>query len=115
MKGLMNTSFRYDKEMLYKEFNDAKDKDTKLGKGDDNKVHTNRIKLLKEYIKLEAEMPEVFSDVDINFKNLLAVYETPNPRDTFYRKVFNKSYAQVEAERNDDDYNEPSEKELVLN
>ena len=115
MKGLMSTTFRYDKEMLFKEFNDAKEKDIKLGKGDDNKVHTNRIKLLKEYIKLEAEMPEVFSDVSVNFKNLLFSYEQPNPRDYFYKKVFGKSFEQVQAEQSADDYKEPSEKELSLN
>jgi len=114
MKGLMSTTFRYDKEMLFKEFNDAKEKDIKLGKGDDNKVHTNRIKLLKEYIDLEVKMPEVFSDVKVNFKNLLLAYESKNPRDYFYRKVFNKSYEQVEDERHADDYKEPSEKELSL-
>jgi len=99
MKGLMSTTFRYDKEMLFKEFNDAKEKDIKLGKGDDNKVHTNRIKLLKEYIDLEAKMPEVFSDVKVNFKNLLLAYESKNPREHFYKSVFGKSFAEVQAEQ----------------
>ena len=67
----MTTSFRYDKEMLFKEFVDAKQKDIKLGKGDDQKTYTNRIKYLKEMIDLEAEMPEVFEFVKINFKRLL--------------------------------------------
>ena len=112
MKGLMNTnntSFRYDKEMLFKEFADAKAKDTKLGKGDDNKVHTNRIALLKEYIKLEAEMPVVFSDVNINFNRLLTAYQSENPRDHFYKSVFGKTFEQVQAEREADDWNESAE------
>jgi len=99
MKGLMTTTFRYDKESIYKEFDEAKQKDIKLGKGDDNKVHTNRVKLLKEYIKLESEMPEVFEDVNINFNRLLDTYVAPNPRDAFYRKVFGKSFEQVEFEQ----------------
>ena len=37
-----------DKEMLFKEFDIAKQKDIKLGKGSDNKVHTNRIKTLNK-------------------------------------------------------------------
>ena len=103
MKGLMNT-FRYDKEMLFKEFDIAKQKDIKLGKGSDNKVHTNRIKTLKEYIKLEAEMPEVFENVNINFKRLLIAYESPNPKDHFYKSVFGKTFAEVQAEQAGDDY-----------
>jgi len=108
------TDFRYDKAMIWAEFDTAKDKDTKLGKGNDNKVHTNRIALLKEYIKLEDEMPDVFSDVNINFRNLLAVYQTPNPRDTFYKSVFGKTFEQVQAEQQADDYSEGSTKELNL-
>ncbi len=97
MKGYMNT-FRYDKEGIYKEFNLAKEKDIKLGKGDDNKVHTNRINFLKDMIKLEKEMPEVLSNVDINFNRLLIAYQSQNPRDHFYRSVFNKSYEEMQED-----------------
>jgi hypothetical protein len=99
MKGLMNTTFRYDKEMIFSEFNIAKEKDIKLGKGDDNKVHTNRVKFLKDMIELEAKMPEVFEYVNINFKRLLLAYESPNPREHFYKSVFGKSFAEVQAEQ----------------
>ena len=99
MKGLMNTSFRYDKEMIFTEFNIAKEKDIKLGKGNDNKVHSNRVKFLKDMIELEAKMPEVFENVNINFKRLLIAYESPNPREHFYRSVFGKSFAEVQAEQ----------------
>jgi hypothetical protein len=99
MKGLMNTSFRYDKEMIFTEFNIAKEKDIKLGKGNDNKVHSNRVKFLKEMIELEAKMPEVFENVNINFKRLLIAYESPNPREHFYKSVFGKSFAEVQAEQ----------------
>ena len=99
MKGLMNTTFRYDKEMIFAEFNIAKEKDIKLGKGNDNKVHSNRVKFLKDMIDLEATMPEVFEFVNINFKRLLLAYESPDPRDHFYKSVFGKSFAQVQAEQ----------------
>ena len=95
----MNTSFRYDKEMIFTEFNIAKEKDIKLGKGNDNKVHSNRVKFLKEMIELEAKMPEVFENVNINFKRLLIAYESPNPREHFYKSVFGKSFAEVQAEQ----------------
>ena len=37
------------------------------------------------------------SELDINFDNLLTSYLTTNPRETFYRQVFGKSYAEVRA------------------
>ena len=96
---MTTNTFKYDKDSIYTEFNDAKAKDTKLGKGDDNKVHTNRIKFLRDMIDLEAKMPEVFSYVNINFKNLLNVYLTQDPRHTFYMFVFGKSYEEKMAEQ----------------
>lgn len=110
----MTTTFRYDKEMLFKEFDDAKQKDIKLGKGDDQKTYTNRIKYLKEMIDLEAKMPEVFEYVKINFKRLLIAYESPNPREHFYKSVFGKSFAEVQAEQSGYDDVEPNEKVLSL-
>ena len=44
-------------------------------------------------------MPEVFSYVNINFKNLLNVYLTQDPRLTFYMKVFGKSPDEMAAEQ----------------
>ena len=49
---MTTNTFRYDKDSIYTEFNDAKSKDIKLGNGDDNKVHTNRIKFLRDMIDL---------------------------------------------------------------
>jgi len=100
---MTTNTFKYDKDSIFTEFNDAKAKDTKLGKGDDNKVHTNRIKFLRDMIDLEAKMPEVFSYVNINFKNLLNVYLTQDPRLTFYMKVFGKGPDQMMADQAYDD------------
>jgi len=100
---MVKTDFRYTKEMIFDEFKNAKEKDVLLSKKktQDEKEHdiyTNRISTLKEYIKLESEMPEVFSDVSINFRNLLKLYETPNPRDAFYKAFFGKTYAEKKYE-----------------
>ena len=92
------TTFRYDKDMLMAEFKIAKDKDIKLGKGNDNKNHTNRIKFLKEMIELEKQSPEVFENVDVNFNNLLLAYQSPNPRDHFYMSIFGKTYLEKMSE-----------------
>ena len=96
-------SFKYDKENLFKEFDVAKQKDIKLSKLEtleqkENDVYKNRIQFLKEHIELKKTNPSYYSDVDINFDNLLSTYLTTNPRETFYQKVFGKSYAEVRAE-----------------
>jgi len=107
------TTFRYDKDMLMAEFKIAKDKDIKLGKGNDNKNHTNRIKFLKEMIELEKQSPEVFENVDVNFNNLLLAYQSPNPRDHFYKVVFGKGFFEVQREQNEEFGDEELEKEAV--
>ena len=96
-------SFKYDKTNLFKEFEVAKNKDIKLSKLDnledkENDVYKNRIQFLKEHIELKKTNPSYYSELDINFDALLNVYLTTNPRETFYQKVFGKSYAEVRAD-----------------
>ena len=96
-------SFKYDKDNLFKEFDVAKQKDIKLSKLDtleekENDVYKNRIQFFKEHIELKKTYPAYYSDLDINFDNLLSTYLTTNPRETFYQKVFGKSYAEVRAD-----------------
>ena len=96
-------SFKYDKDNLFKEFAVAKEKDIKLSKLEtledkENDVYKNRIQFLKDHIELKKTNPSYYSDVDINFDNLLSTYLTTNPRETFYQKVFGKSYAEVRAD-----------------
>jgi len=91
------SNFRYDRDTLFKEFEVAKNADIKLSKKKtleqkENDIHKNRIQFFKDHIKLKATNPEVYELLDVNFENLLSVYETPNPRDTFYLKVFGKTY-----------------------
>ena len=95
-------SFKYDKDNLFKEFDVAKQKDIKLSKLDtleekENDVYKNRIQFFKEHIELKKTNPSYYSDLDINFDNLLSTYLTTNPRETFYQKVFGKSFAEVRA------------------
>ncbi len=92
-------SFRYDKENLYKEFYDAKNKDIALSKKDkledkENDIHTNRIQFFKDHIELEKKHPEYYENVDIKFDNLLKVYQSKSPRDTFYQGIFGMSYSE---------------------
>jgi len=96
-------SFKYDKENLFKEFYVAKDKDIALSKKEtleekETDYYTNRIQFFKDHIELKKKNPSYYEFVDVNFENLLSTYLTTNPRETFYQKVFGKSYAEVRAE-----------------
>lgn len=92
-------SFKYNKELLFKEFEDAKQKDIELSKKEtleekENDIHINRIQFLKDHIDLKKKNPQYYSEVDIKFDNLLNAYESENPRDYFYMKIFGVTYAQ---------------------
>ena len=93
----------YTKETLFAEFNLAKEKDIKLSKKKsysekENDRHDNRIQFCKDHVELKASHPEYYDGVDVNFNNLLLAYQSPNPRDHFYMKVFGVSYAEKMAE-----------------
>jgi len=107
-------SFKYDKDNLFKEFEVAKQKDIKLSKkklSTEKEVdrYDNRIQFFKEHIELKAKHPEYYEDVDVKFDALLKLYQTPSPRDAFYRSIFGMSYAEKMAESEMD----KSEKESV--
>lgn len=96
-------SFKYDKDNLFKEFEVAKQKDIALSKLEtiedkENDVYKNRIQFLQDHIKLKKTNPSYYSELDINFDNLLNCYLTTDPRETFYQKVFNMSFAEKRAE-----------------
>ena len=92
-------TFKYDKDNLFKEFEVAKQKDILLSKKktleeQENDIHTNRIQFFKDHIDLKKKNPKYYEYVDIKFDKLLEVYESENPRDTFYLKVFGVTYQQ---------------------
>ena len=77
-------SFKYDKTNLFKEFEVAKNKDIALSKLDtleekENDVYKNRIQFMREHIALKRTS-EYYSELDINFDNLLNSYLTTNPK-----------------------------------
>ena len=92
-------SFKYEKETLFAEFKNAKDKDVKLSKkksmfDKENDYYTNRIQFCKDHIELKNKHPEYYVGLDIKFDNLLLGYQSVNPLDHFYNKVFGMSYAE---------------------
>ncbi len=95
-------TFKYDKENLFKEFEDAKQKDIKISKAKtqdekENDYFTNRIQFMKDHIELKKTNPDYYEFLDIKFDNLLTAYESVNPRDYFYNVVFGLTYAQKKA------------------
>ena len=114
--------FKYSKEMIYAEWHIAKDKDIALSTkkeldDKENDIFTNRIAMLKDMVDLKFKQPKVLEDVDINFNRLLIAYQSPNPRDHFYRSVFGKSYMEhkIENEITDvKDYSVSDEKSQTL-
>ena len=99
------TNFKYDKDKLFAEFNVAKDKDIKMSKkksqdDKENDVFKNRVQFFKDHIELKRSNPAIYEMVDINFDNLLLAYQSANPRDWFYMKVFGMTYAQKMSKEN---------------
>ena len=89
----------YDKDTLFREFKDAKQKDINLStkkKPEDKEVdiYVNRIQFFKDHIRNKTLNPKVYDLLDINFEELLKAYESENPRDYFYMSVFDKTYSE---------------------
>ena len=103
--------FRYSKEELFKEFAVAKEKDVKLSKKDtleekELDIYKNRIQFFKDHIELKKKQPKVYENVDVKFDKLLALYETPNPRDAFYKSFFGMTYAEKKRQESLEDLTE---------
>ncbi len=102
--------FRYSKELLFKEFDAAKEKDVALSKKETREekeldVYKNRIQFFYDHIELKKKHPEYYELVDIKFDKLLALYETPNPRDAFYMSFFGMTYAQKKRQEDAEYFN----------
>jgi hypothetical protein len=89
----------YDKDTLFREFKDAKEKDIALStkkKLEDREIdiYVNRIQFFKDHIKNKSVNPMTYDNLDVNFEELLKAYESESPRDYFYMSVFGKSFQQ---------------------
>ncbi len=86
-------TFTYTKEMMFSEFKTATIKDQKSKK----EKYDNRIKFIKEMKSLKKEHPSAMKTISISqkqFDNLILAWSSPNPRDHFYMKVFNRTFAE---------------------
>lgn len=89
----------YDKDTLFREFREAKEKDIALStkkKLEDREIdiYVNRIQFFKDHIKNKSVNPMTYDNLDVNFEELLKAYESESPRDYFYMSVFGKSFQQ---------------------
>ena len=80
------------KEMIFDQFKDATKKDQSKKK----ETFTNRIEFLKTLKDDVQKNPKNF-DISINlqqFQNLIDDWSAPNPRDAFYKRIFNMTYSE---------------------
>ena len=70
------------KEMIYEEFNIVKNKDAKKKKN--NYAHT--IAYLQGHADAKREHPNQYRHLDINFDNLIKMYQSGDPEMYMYKK-----------------------------
>ena len=83
----------YTKELLFNEFKDVTKKDQSKKK----ETYTHRIAYLSALKEDMIKVPRNFSNISITpeqLQNTIDCYLAPNPRDAFYMKVFNMTYAE---------------------
>ena len=83
----------YTKELIFNEFKDVTKKDQSKKK----ETYTHRIAYLSALKEDMIKAPRNFSNISITpdqLQNTIDCYSAPNPRDAFYMKVFNMTYAE---------------------
>jgi len=83
----------YTKEQIFNEFKDVTKKDQSKKK----ETYTHRISYLSALKEDMIKVPRNFSNISITpdqLQNTIDCYSAPNPRDAFYMKVFNMTYAE---------------------
>ena len=83
----------YTKELIFNEFKDVTKKDQSKKK----ETYTHRIAYLSALKEDMIKVPRNFSNISITpeqLQNTIDCYFAPNPRDAFYMKVFNMTYAE---------------------
>jgi hypothetical protein len=83
----------YTKELIFNEFKDVTKKDQSKKK----ETYTHRIAYLSALKEDMIKVPRNFSNISISpeqLQNTIDCWSAPNPRDAFYMKVFNMTYAE---------------------
>ena len=92
----------YTKEMIFKEFEMATQKDERNAmRPAGKKSYKHRIEYLKALKEDMIKSPKYFRDVKITtdqLQNLIDDWSAPKPIDAFYKRVFNMTYAEKKAQ-----------------
>ena len=90
------------KEQIFDEFNIVKQKDLKKKTKDGKESYTHRIALLQSHAEAKSAHPNQYRHLDINFKNLVKMYESGDPDMYNWKKLGIEPYhikvAREEAE-----------------
>ena len=90
------------KEQIFDEFKIVKEKDLKKKTKDGKESYTHRIALLQSHAEAKSAHPNQYRHLDINFKNLVKMYESGDPDMYNWKKLGIEPYhikvAREEAE-----------------
>lgn len=104
-----------DKELLFKEFYEEKEKDLKLST-DKKEVFKNRLEYLKQHADAKRSHPKLYSNLDVDFDKFVQMYSSENPRDYYYKSVFGKTYSEYMYDKQiEEQKDEPEEKYYPVN
>ena len=74
------------KEQIFDEFKIVKEKDLKKKTKDGKESYTHRIALLQSHAEAKAAHPNQYRHLDINFDNLIKMYQSGDPEMYMYKK-----------------------------
>tara|TARA_R100001480_G_scaffold43640_1_gene56661 strand:+ start:44 stop:385 length:342 start_codon:yes stop_codon:yes gene_type:complete len=83
----------YTKELLFNEFKEVTKKDQSKKK----ETFTHRVTYLKSLKEDMIKSPKYFSNISMTtdqLQNLIDDWSAPNPRDSFYKRVFGVTFAE---------------------
>lgn len=110
----------FDKEIIFNEFEVARQKD--LSASNENDIcYDNRIAYLKSHRDAKKSNPKVYRNLDINFDNLINMYASGNPDEYNYKKLgilpYHIKQMIEEAAEKDETYNDERNnvKEVTFN
>lgn len=75
------------KEQMFSEFDIARQKDLTITTKDGSESYSNRIAYLKEHVIAKENHPNQYRHLDVNFKNLIKMYESGNPDEYNWKKL----------------------------
>ncbi len=91
---------------MFSEFDIAKQKDLKKKSKDDKESYVNRINYLQDHAIAKQNHPNHYRHLDVNFKNLIKMYQSGDPEMYNYKKLGIEPYwmkkAREEAEEKEE-------------